>query len=95
MPKDSENFRQIVVGDIEKAKQGEINEFEQNNFEEFHSKKAWFRRIDWNLFRHFTTQKVAPTFIQERFFCSNLGLLRRMLRRKDMKVLLKHFHGVK
>lgn len=94
MPGSDLHLHDDVMGDIEKQKQDEVLFYNKQMFH-IHTDKKFFRRIDLNLYDVFVRKKLAPSFIRERFYCSNILFLTRIKRRKDMKILLKHFNGFK
>lgn len=94
MPSNEMHMHDDVTGDIDKAKQDEVA-FYNKQFFKIHTDKSFFKRIDLNIYDVFVRKKLAPSFIKERFYCSNILFLTRIKRRQDMKILLKHFNGYK
>lgn len=92
MPGDEIAFRSSLTEDIDQAKVDEMHFYEQKWLKRT-MKTVWYKRLDWNLIDVWQRRTVGPIFVLERFYCSNLLFLERIIRRKDMKALLKYFNG--
>lgn len=88
------DFRDVVTEDVAHQQQQEIQEYEGKFFKHTTFKK-WYQRIDLNLYKVWKRKKIGPTFIRERFYCSNTLFLKFMKRRVDMKAIVKRFSGFK